>query len=182
MAKQMSAFSAVVCLLIAMTHCGAFTTVYLSNRRLESIYPVYKLVEEAVENDPLSMFIIKQTFFPATNYRYWQVDGAEVVCFKVCVMISEAPLINNTNIINANDSSEGCTEHWTFHWTNSLLLNLIPGDLLLAMDPVQSVILYSNIVQHPYRRTASLKVDFNQSLSVADIEQALVLFLSMVSV
>ena len=54
---------------------------------LRLLYPVYKLVEDAVMGNPEIRFLLKQTFFPSTNYRYWQVDGAEAISINVCVTL-----------------------------------------------------------------------------------------------
>ena len=74
---------------------------------------------------------------------------------------------------------------WIFTWTNSLLMSLIPGDILLAMDDTIIVILYSEIVRSYNLRMIDLNLQINRSsllcnFSFDDLQQALALFLSKV--
>ena len=46
--------------------------------RIESLYPAYDAIHDAVWSQPKLVFKIRQAFFPVINYRYWQVDGAEI--------------------------------------------------------------------------------------------------------
>ena len=57
------------------------------NEDLESLYPGYKLVKETIEKSPRQMFKLKQSFVPAMNYRYWQVDGVEIIRIKICMLV-----------------------------------------------------------------------------------------------
>ena len=150
----------------------------------ESLYQAYKLIEDAVKSDPQLMFKMKEGFFPAMNYRYWQVDGAEAIHFSLCVT-----LYNDTqraHLVKPNtteyDRFKNCKLLMEFQWTNSLVLNLIPGDILLAMDTTLATILYSEIVESTeYRRVCmELFINGSSSLSVDNLESAFVLFLSKV--
>ena len=161
---------------------------------LRLLYPAYKLIEDAVVGNPETRFLLKQTFFPSTNYRYWQVDGAEAIPINVCVTLhnntEQPPWVhcNLTDIIETDRNMErNCTELWKFLWTNSLLLNVIPGDVLLAMDTTVSLVVYSEIIQSSHYRMVTLHVHLNElALSCApsldDMEQAFVLLLSTVSI
>lgn len=161
---------------------------------LRLLYPAYKLVDDAVMGNPQVRFLLKQTFFPSTNYRYWQVDGAEAIPINVCVTLQ-----NNTKQqpgvqCNLTDMTEtdrnidrNCTGSWEFLWTNSLLLNIIPADILLAMDTTMSIIIYSEIIKSSSYRRVTLHVHLNEyallcTPSLDDIEQAFVLLLSTVSI
>ena len=152
---------------------------------LQLLYPTYKVVEDAVMGNPEIRFILKQTFFPSSSYRYWQVDGAEAIPINVCVTLN-----NNTNqpgilTNNETDCTRNCTGSWKFLWTNSLLLNIIPADILLAMDTM-SIMVYSEIIKSSRYRLVTLYVHLNEHAfsctpSLDDIEQAFVLLLSTVS-
>ena len=50
---------------------------FFINVNLDSLYSMYSLIEDAIKSDPKLGFIIKKAFFPAMNYCYWQLDGAE---------------------------------------------------------------------------------------------------------
>ena len=50
---------------------------FFINDNLDSLYSTYSLIEDAIKGDPKLGFIIKKAFFPAMNYRYWQLDGTE---------------------------------------------------------------------------------------------------------
>lgn len=157
--------------------------------RLKSLYPAYKLVEDVVKQDPTITFKLRETFFPAMNYRYWLVDGAEVIPFHICVIIQHktepaaSTGSNVTSVTASNSVKNDCTAIWHFQWTNSLLLNLIPGDLLLAMDTVVAPALYSDIIESPHLRQVWLDFNLNRSSlpNMEIFEQAVVLFLSRVS-
>lgn len=165
-----------------------FLTTVTSNHldNLESLYPAYKLIEEAVKANPIAMFKIKQTFFPSTNYRYWQVDGVEVIRFRLCVTLNDTQqtqwIQTNVTKMNESDINKNCTMIWDFQWTNSLLLNIIPGDIFLAMDVTLSNILYSEISDSSSYRKVFLDVYLNllSPVNMDDLEQAVVLFLSTV--
>ena len=155
---------------------------------LDYLYPMYKLIDGTVRNDHTLMFKMKQVFFPAMNFRFWQMDGAEVIPIDVCVTFHKqlSPKQGNAteNTENLVTEFEQC---WSFLWTNSLLLNLIPGDILLAMDPCSTIILYSDIVgsRRPRGLTMQLSLHLNESLikySLDDYEQAFALYLCLVGV
>ena len=158
---------------------------------LEYLYPIYKLIEDTVRSDQTLIFKINQAFSPAVNLRYWQVDGAEVVPIEVCLMLHEQPsVLMPCNIIGVRHSHKvkrNCTACWNLRWTNSLLLNLIPGDILLAMEPVITAFLYSDIVQSSHHRRLHLDLHLNDSIlpqqkySMDDYEQAFALFITQVS-
>ena len=154
---------------------------------LDYLYPTYQLIDTAVRNDQKLMFKMKQAFFPAMNFRFWQVDGAEVIPIDVCVTfhksIAQLPP-NQDNPINTGDNLVRDFEQcWSFLWTNSLLLNLIPGDILMAMDPSLTAIFYSGIVGSYMHRglTMRLSLHLNGSHSLDDYEQGFALFLCLVS-
>ena len=156
---------------------------------IESLYPIYAAIQDAVISQPRQVFKIKQAFFPVMNYRYWQVDGAEVIPINICLTIHGS---NYTSMeMNALNTTSGelvknsiCV---TFQWTNSLLLNLIPADILIAMDPLFTCTLYSDIVNSYENRWLRLNLHLNREVlhgnfSREDYEQALVLFLASVRI
>ena len=157
--------------------------------KIELLYPIYKVIQDAVMSQPELIFKIKQAFFPVMNYRYWQVDGAEVIPIKICVTIDG----RNRTFVQINGSNttteepmKNSTTCWIFQWSNSLLLNLIPGDILMAMDPAFTCMLYSDIVSSYKKRWLHLDLHLNREVlhgnfSEEDYEQALVLFLASVS-
>ena len=176
---------------IGLILLASFTTetaqVYFVHDNLDYLYPTYKLIDNAVKNDHKLMFKMKQVFFPAMNFRSWQVDGAEFIPIDVCVMfhesIAQLPPKQGNAMNVEDDLVRGFEQCWFFLWTNSLLLNLIPGDILLAMDPCFTAILYSDIVgsYRPRGLTIRLSLHLNGSHSLEDYEQAFALFLCLVS-
>ena len=153
------------------------------------LYPTYKVVEDAVMGNPEVRFLLKQTFFPSSNYRYWQVDGAEAIPINVCVTLNDnvnrSGILTDNNNITETDHNRNCTGLWQFLWTNSLLLSIIPADILLAMDTA-SIMVYSEIIKSSRYRLVTLHVHINEHAfsctpSLDDIEQAFVLLLSTVS-
>ena len=167
---------------------AVYATTNCNCERWQSLHPAFNLVKEAIDTDPVMMFKIRQIFFPATNFRYWQVDGVEVVLFFVCVKENWTLSLDNVTTAaeespTEHDSNGSCKDVWGFQWTNSLLLNLIPGDILLAMDPMLSNALYSDICYHTLYRTLWINLHLNlSSNALDDYEQAFALFLSMVSI
>ena len=156
--------------------------------RIESLYPAYDAIHDAVWSQPKLVFKIRQTFFPVMNYRYWQVDGAEIIPIDICLTFkyNQSLTPDKTNVSNTNEEEQNSTTCWRFQWTNSLLINLIPGDILLAMDPTFTDILYSNIIESYANRRLFLDLNLNgESLrdnnSFEIYEQALALFLCHVS-
>ena len=179
-----------------------FTTLLLlvlrgdgNSDNLHLLFPTYKLVEDAVMGNPEVRFLLQQTFFPSSNYRYWQVDGAEVIPIIVCVTLqnitkqqpgTQCNLTDNVMTETDRNVERNCAGKWEFLWTNSLLMNIIPADILLAMDTTMSLIVYSEIIKSSHYRRVTLYIDLNElSLScppsLDDIEQAFVLLLGTVS-
>ena len=165
------------------------------NGNLDYLYPTYKLIEDTIKNDPKLLFKIKKSFFPAMSYRYWQVDGAEVVPISACMALhpdTEQDLLAQCNI-TGKFGEMLVKEHepvcWKFHWTNSLLMNLIPGDMLLSMDPAMTIVSYSAIVNSVHTRRLRLNLAVNITTSPAIchetanvVEQSFALYLTSVSV
>ena len=154
--------------------------------RIESLYPAYNAIHDAVWSQPKLVFKIRQTFFPVMNYRYWQVDGAEIIPIDICLTFKYNQSLNQTNVSNTNEEEQNSTTCWRFQWTNSLLINLIPGDILLAMDPTFTDILLSNIIESYANRGLFLNLNLNgdslgDTNSFEIYEQALALFLCHVS-
>ena len=156
---------------------------------LESLYPAYQLIKNIINGDPKSMFKLNQAFLPAMNYRYWQVDGVEIIPIHVHISFyddtvqEQAPLIGN--MIEEELPMNHTPVRWKFMWTNSLLMSLIPGDILLAMDSIVLVVLYSEIVKSYHLRMINLNLQINRSyllcnFTLDDLQQALALFLSKV--
>ena len=155
---------------------------------LETLYSAYKLIENTAKSDQKLTFKIKQAFSPIINFCYWQVNGVEVVPIEVCVTLHEQSnvLILCNTIGNSNKAMRNCAACWNFQWTNSLLLNLIPGDILLAMDPIITAFLYSEILQSSHHRRLHLDLHLNDSIllqnySLDDYEQVFALFITSMS-
>ena len=154
---------------------------YWIDYNLEELYSSYKLIEDAVLSDPKANFKIEQMFFPNVNYRSWQVDGAEFVPILAHLMFQDEP--ESFTTMKCNTTKD--IIHFAFMWTNSLLMSLIPGDILLAMDNTITTILYSVIVGSSSIRWLNLTLCLNRSsplsqTAVDDLEQAMALFLSQV--
>ena len=165
---------------------GIVVAVASHNENLESLYPGYKLIKDTIESNPKLIFKLKHTFNPSVNYRYWQVDGVEVIPIAINVSFLVQNDIKQTCNVTGKEQQRSYTAHWNFQWTNSLLLNLICGDILLAMDPNVMAFLYSNIVQSHHTRQVRLDLHLNRSLlpcnhTLDELHQAFAFFLSTVS-
>lgn len=185
---KMAMRAALIAILVTVTQARSD-----NNENLDSLYPTYKLIEDTIKNDPKLLFKIKKVFFPAMNFRYWQVDGAEVIPIYVTLALqddTEQEYLTQCNVSGKiGEKLVKSTEIWRFQWTNSLLLNLIPGDILLAMDPLLTMTTYSGIVTSLYNRRLKLHLLLNITSSsdichksVNEVEQSVALFLSSVSV
>ena len=161
-----------------------FTSVQLAKAKFsESIYSTYNQIESAILGDPKLVFKLREAFHPVITERRWQVDGVQVVPIRLCVNFNpayEAEMCGTNVTLNPNNVY--CKE---FRWTNSYLLNLISPELLLTMDPVVYLIIYSEIVRSLYS-TSSLvyltDIDVNSSCvpSFDDFLSASAIFLSWV--
>lgn len=123
----------------------------------KSLYTTYKLIENAVLSDSKLMFEMREAFYPAISQRFWQVDGVQVIPISMCLTFIST---NNESMIcgtkNSTDSSTTYCED--FRWTNSYLLNLISGEVLLAMDSVLYIATYSNIVRSIHNSLLQIKL------------------------
>lgn len=159
---------------------------FFSGDGVESLYDVYRAIEDAVRRDPKQLFRINQAFFPSTNYRYWQVDGVDTIPIDVSVTIHQQPTAIQCNAKTWSTAEIKNATFWTFQWTSSLLMNHVPGDILMAMDNIITAMVYSEIVGSYRNRWLRLSLNINQSslpcnLLTEDFEQALALFLNRVS-
>ena len=151
---------------------------------MESLYPGYKLIKDTIESNPKLVYKLKQTFNSPVNHRYWQIDGVEVIPIDVNVSF----LVQNSMCsMTGKEQQSSSLVYWEFQWTNSLLLNLIWGDLLLAMDPSITAFLYSSIVRSHFNRQAKLSLHLNTSAlpcnyTLDELKQAIALFLCTVSI
>ena len=176
----MSAFiqllMALSCLLLGVVNCED-----------ETLYPIYKELQDALTNNPQLLHMMKQSFFPMQPWppRNWLGSGVIVVPIHTCVVTT----------INADSCQETANKSlpfvniseyhqcWDLYWSNSPLLNLVPVDILLAFEPLFVDAVYSGIVGSLlYRR---VDIPFQITLpcvpSNSSIERALVLLLSWVS-
>ena len=156
-----------------------------SQECMESLsdYTTYKLIEDAIVHDPEQLFRMRDAFFPTKNDRYWQVDGVKVLSVSVCISLANSTSHLQCKGEEGNDPVE--TRCWSFHWTNSRLLNLISGEILLAMDIVTTKYIYPGIVGNANLQL-DLKINQNTSmlrcLLVSErMERAVTNFLSWVS-
>ena len=168
---------------------------YYLTDNLDTLYSIYNLIRDTIKSDPKLVFKIQKDFFPAMNSPYWKLDGVEVIPIQTCVAMHNTTeqqhwtQCNNTGTFGEELArrSQIC---WTFQWTNCLLLNLIPGDILMAMDTILTSTVYSEIVHSSRYRTLVLTIpvhlkEFSQILcqaSVDEVEQTFALFLSSVSI
>ena len=122
----------------------------------ETIYSIYNQIKNAVLSDPKLIFNLRQAFHPATINRRWQVDGVQVVPIMLCVTFNPAHQaeICGTNI-TVGPNTEYCQY---FRWTNSYLLNLISPQLLLTMDPLVYLIVYSEIAGSAHKASSLVKL------------------------
>ena len=122
----------------------------------ESIYSTYSQIENAVLSDSKLIFKLREAFHPVINERRWQVDGVQVVPIRLCVTFNPA---YEAKICGTNTTVGLYTEYCkNFQWTNSYLLNLISPELLLTMDPVAYLIIYSGIVRSSHSASNLVKL------------------------
>ena len=149
-----------------------------------SDYATYKLIEDAIAHDPEQLFKMRDAFFPTRNDRYWQVDGVKVLLINVCVSLANTSSYLQCEGEEGNNPGE-TRKCWSFHWTNSRLLNLISGEILLAMDISTTKYMYTGIVGD-----ASLQLDLKLNMNTSTLvrllasdrmERAVANFLSWVS-
>lgn len=176
---------ALVCLTLILLVSSAKGKGRSHNKNLESLYPAYQLIKDTINGDPKSMFKLSQAFLPAMNNRYWYVDGVEIIPIKVHISFYDDVQEQARLVCNTTEKELQETVTWKFTWTNSLLMSLIPGDILLAMDDTIITSLYSEIVQSFDLRIVNLNLQINRSFllynfSLGDLQQASAFFLSMV--
>ena len=152
---------------------------------LESLYPAYKEIKDTVWSQCELIFKLKQTFFSGRNDRYWQVDGAELIPIDVCMTFYEFSNESTNSAATGKEtltSQNHSTSCWPFQWTNSLLMNIIPGDILLAMDSVYAGIIYASVVESSHYRWLQMHLQLNAAgnLSLEDYRQATALFFTSV--
>ena len=128
-----------------------------------SDYTAHKLIEDAIVLDPEQLFKMRNAFFPTNNDRYWQIDGIQVLPISVCISMA-----NSTSHLEHKGEEDNNIEEtrrcWSFHWTNSRLLNLISGEILLAMDIVTTKYIYPGILGAA-NLMLDLKITQNTSMS-----------------
>ena len=160
------------------------TLVQLAKARFsESIYSTYNQIESAVLSTQKLVFKLREAFHPVITERRWQVDGVQVVPIRLCVNFNptyEAEICGTNITVNPN--TVYCKN---FQWTNSYLLNLISSELLLTMDPVVYLIIYSGIVRSSHSPSSLVHltdIDVNSSCvpSFDDFLSASAIFLSWV--
>ena len=162
----------------------ALCTLQLAKARFsESIYSTYYQIESAVLSDPKLVFKLREAFHPVITERHWQVDGVQIVPITLCVNFIPAYEAEKcgTNI-TFNPNTVYCKN---FRWTNSYLLNVISPKLLLTMDSVVYLIIYSAIVGSLYSPSSLVyltDIDVNSSCvpSFDDFLSASAIFLSWV--
>ena len=150
----------------------------------ESIYSTYTQIENAVLSNTKLIFKLREAFHPVITERRWQVDNVQVVPIQLC--ISFINQVHDAKICGTNTTADGNTKHCEdFRWTDSYLLNLISPELLLTMDPVVYLVIYSEIVRslHSKSNLAKLSaIHVNSSCVPAydDFLSASAIFLSWV--
>lgn len=175
-------------MLVATILLSVDTPICGKSKGEESLYLIYKQIQDTVRSQPQLTFKLQLAFFPVMNYRYWQVDGAEVIPINVCVTFydsTQSDLRQNAST-TTGEEMVNTSKCWCFQWTNSLLMNIIPGDVLLAIDTTLANLFYSRIVGSTRNRLLELSLDINTTSShgnhsLDDYEQALALFLISVS-
>lgn len=169
----MTKFTALIALLVLVeaVNCIRFS---------ESLYAAYRQIENGVLSDPKSIFKLREAFYPSTSNRNWNVDRVQVVPISFCLTfnsISKLESCCNTNETNITF----CT---SLRWTNSYLFNLIPGELLVAMDPVIYKVLYSVVVRSQHSKSTVVKLEgihvSNCAPSYSDFLSASALFFTWV--
>ena len=105
-----------------------------------TVYPYYKMVEEAVTSDPKNLYLLRQGFLPVVTAQPWLIDDVHTLLIKTHI-------VYRNNYGDDDDSmSVSYNKTWSFRWTDSSLLSLISPDELLAFDPVGFTVLYSAIM------------------------------------
>jgi len=161
------------CLLLGVVNCED-----------ETLYPIYKELQDALTNNPQLLYVMKQSFFPMQPPHYWLGSGVIVVSIHTCVTIMNAAFCQET--ANKSLPFVNISEYhqcWDLYWTSSHLLNLIPVDILFAFEPLYVDVVYSGIVGSLLYRYVDIPFQITLPCvpSNSSIERALVLLLSWVS-
>ena len=158
-----------------------------SCQQKDRLYPIYEMLEAALKNNSEILYMMKQVFYPVLGPHYWLANGVYMVWIDVCItvrVVKSCPRTTNEQApsnISENGQFQGC---WSFRWTSSSLLNLIPVDQLLAFEPLFVSAIYSQTVGRTSGRALfiPLYIDSVSCMpSNTDVEQALALLLSWVS-
>ena len=109
------------------------------------LYPTFKTLESALVQDQEQLHSLRQAFFPMVVNRFWSVDDVDVVIIQACLYFSSS---NNSSADESEFDSQlnGIQKCWDFQWTNSQLMSITSADVLLAMEPVYFIVLYSDVV------------------------------------
>ena len=143
-----------------------------------TVYPYYKMVEEAVTSDPKNLYLLRQMFLPALRSQPWLLDGVHNTRIRV-----------HMDYHGGNRMSASFKQDWEFLWTDSSLLSLVSADELLAFDPVIFLTIYSSMMYSSNRESLWLPIELiensSSTMNVTDIEdtvkKAVMLFFSWVS-
>ena len=104
-----------------------------------TVYPYYKMVEEAVTSDPKNLYLLRQGFLPVVTAQPWLIDDVHTLLIKTHIIYRNSYGDDDSMSVSFNKT-------WWFRWTDSSLLSLISPDELLAFDPVGFTVLYSAIM------------------------------------
>ena len=153
------------------------------------IYPIYKKLESIVTNDPETLYLMRQAFFPASQISHFvETERVNVVRIKVCWVHNETrPPPACSSLDSNNQTAMIETQCWHFRWSGSPALNMISAEQLLAFDPILTGTIYSRFVGSTRHQTFFLVFNVSPDVfpcppSEDDLIQATVLLLTWVSV
>ena len=155
----------------------------------KSVYLIYKTLENIVTNDNVTLYLMRQAFFPAIVAHFLEPsETVNTVRIRVCWEPSETrPPPPCNSLDNNNNQTATETRCKNFRWSRSPALNMIAVEQLLGFDPVLTTWIYSRFVDHTYRR--SFQLQFNMSSDVflcipteEELTQATILLLTWVSI
>ena len=151
----------------------------------KKVYPTYKKLESILINDTETLYLMRQTFFPAIAAPFLENEKINVVRIRVCWIPNETRLPPACNSLDSNNQTATETRCWDFRWSRSPALNMIAVDQLLGFDPTFTALIYSRFVDHTQGQNILLVFDISSDVfpctpSEDDLTQATVLLLTWV--
>ena len=151
----------------------------------KKVYPTYKKLEGILIDDTETLYLMRQTFFPAIAAPFLENEKIIVVRIRVCWIPNETRPPPACNSLDSNNQTATETRCKNFRWSRSPALNMIAVEQLLVFDPILTALIYSRFVGSRIRFFSAFDISpdlFSCTPSEDDLIQATVLLLTWVSV